>query len=483
MKKNFFVMLFLLLSVLSFSQLSSKEYNDLLTEARLLYEAKSYKDAAIAYSSALRGGGSLVTNGERFDLACSWAKAGLPDSAYMQLDIIAASANLNFEFIFDLIMDDDFLALHNDKRWKDYKRKISKISGHASEEFVTAIDFIKTNDYDSAFYHANIAAESKDLTFGCAHYMIINHYFLSKPEKGNFEKDKRMEELKNKTFSTLKANYMSASAFSNTIKSPMRLLIDGGHYNGGFAILAGTLRQCGFEVSRLEGKFDDVSLKNTDMLLISNPQPDIFDSLWQRATRANQEYRWSDAATQSAYTESEISVIEKWVRNGGSLFLILDHAPNGKAGGKLAAAFGIENRNVGTYDSLSMDPISDTTDGARSILFTKSKELIGKHPIVKGIDSITTYTGESLMGPQGSDVLLYLPATAYDKDWLPETREFRYRSAVGRSQAVAFNYRKGRVVMLGEAAITRPEFLSVSNRGNWKFILNILRWLAREKMD
>jgi hypothetical protein len=87
------------------------------------------------------------------------------------------------------------------------------------------------------------------------------------------------------------------------------------------------------------------------------------------------------------------------------------------------------------------------------------------------------------MGPQGSDVLLYLPATAYDKDWLPETREFRYRSAAGRSQAVAFDYGKGRVVMLGEAAITRPEFLSVSNRGNWKFILNILRWLAREKMD
>jgi hypothetical protein len=36
------------------------------------------------------------------------------------------------------------------------------------------------------------------------------------------------------------------------------------------------------------------------------------------------------------------------------------------------------------------------------------------------------------------------------------------------------------VVMLGEAAVTRPKSLSLTNRGNWKFVLNIIRWLARE---
>jgi hypothetical protein len=102
---------------------------------------------------------------------------------------------------------------------------------------------------------------------------------------------------------------------------------------------------------------------------------------------------------------------------------------------------------------------------------------------MNGIDSVTTYTGESLVGPNGSDVLLSLSPTAYDQDWQWDKMAFRYRSAEGRAQAVAFEYGKGRVVMLGEAAITRPEFLSVSNRGNWKFILNIFRWLARDKMD
>lgn len=486
MKSNLIAVCFLLLTNSSFGQLSSKEYNDLLNKGRSLNLAKDYKNAATVYSSAVRMGGVLVTNNNRETLACYWMRANMPDSAYMQLEIIASSLNLNFEFIIDLITDDCFLTLNNDIRWKDFKTKISKNSGQDVEEFVTAIDFININNYDSAFYHINIAAASKDLTFDCADYMINNHYFLSKPDKEKLEKDKRMEELKKKVFGTLNVNYIPASTFSNTIKSPMRLLIDRGHYNAAMGVngvLAGTLRKSGFEISGLEGKFDEASLKNTDMLLISNPLPDRFDTLDQRAKRANQEFRWSDAATQSAYTKSEISEIESWVKNGGSLFLILDHAPNGKAGETLAAVFGIENRNVGTYDTLSLDPISDTLGGARNILFTRSRGLIGKHPIVKGIDSITTYTGESLVGPHGSDVLLYLPATAYDQDWLPETREFRYRSATGRSQAVAFDYGKGRVVMLGEAAITRPEFLSVSNRGNWKFILNILRWLAREKME
>jgi len=85
-----------------------------------------------------------------------------------------------------------------------------------------------------------------------------------------------------------------------------------------------------------------------------------------------------------------------------------------------------------------------------------------------------------LVGPPGSTDLLHLPATAMDQDWLPETRKFRYRTAEGRSQGVAFVYGKGRVVMLGEAAITRPNSLSRTDSGNWKFVLNIIRWLARE---
>jgi hypothetical protein len=349
------------------------------------------------------------------------------------------------------------------------------------EHYKTGIGFLMIDELDSAFFYFSHAIKSNQLTFYDAQQIIAND-FVSGLEKNN-----RWTDLKSKLFSTLSKKYIPASAFSKIPGSPKRMLIDGGHWNGHdiygtYAPLAGVLRKNGFAVSGLDGKFNEASLKHTDILLISNPHAGMTDSLIAQANRANQEFRWSDAATQSAFTESEASVIENWVKNGGSFFLILDHPPNAQTGRLLTAALGIENRFSGTYDPLSRDPAVDS-NRAKTILFTRSRGLIGKHAIMNGIDSVTTYTGESLIGPMGSDALLLLPSTATDLDWLPETRQFRNRSAAGRLQAVAFTYGKGRVVMLGEAAITRPEFLSVENRGNWKFVLNILRWLSREKID
>ena len=225
------------------------------------------------------------------------------------------------------------------------------------------------------------------------------------------------------------------------------------------------------------------NLRPFDILIIANPLPDRMDSLTKRAQRDKEPFRWSTVATQSAYTVSEISAIRNWVYNGGSLLLILDHAPYGKSGGLLAEVFGVECRNVGTYDSLSLDPAVDTIGGVRDILFTRSNGLIGNHSIMNGVDSITTYTGESLMGPPKSTVLLHLSSTAYDRDWLPETRQFRNRSAEGRSQGIALEFGHGRIVILGEAAQFRPAFVSRSDRGNWQFLLNILKWLAKEEMN
>jgi hypothetical protein len=345
-----------------------------------------------------------------------------------------------------------------------------------------AFSWSASGNSDSAFYCLDIISSIDSLTFSDCDDIV------SDPDFTVITDDNRWKLVKDKMFFNLCKKYIPDKAFAKTRRSKKRLLIDGGHFNfhdieGTYAILAGVLQNCGFETLGHKGKFNNDNLKNIDLLFISNPLSDRQDSLVRRSQRDNEPFRWSRIATQPAYTDDEVKAINDWVNNGGSLFLILDHAPNGKAGEALAASFGIENRNVGTYDTLSWDPISDTARGARSILFTRSNGLIGKHQIVEGLDSITTYTGESLIGPSGSDVLLYLSANAYDQDWLPETRQFRYQSAAGRSQGVAFNYGKGRVVMLGEAAITRPSFLSVSNRGNWKFILNIIRWLAREKMD
>ena len=495
MKKNLTIITYLLIAGLSFGQVHSKEYKDLIISGNRLYRSQDFLKAAKAFSSAVQLGGDSTPVVDRSRAAFSWVLAENPDSAFYYLNTITEMKTLTFMDYFMVADDEDYTSVHNDPRWET---STDKIFNKARITFYEDIDRAKGKDlinersyagfawlikkeYDSAFYHFSMMAESKDLTFDDVYNTVTESLFVE------FEKGKKGQELINKIYHNLNRKYIPSSAFSTTKKSPKKLLIDGGHYNlhdieGTYATLAGTLRKSGFEVSGHKGKFDEASLRNTDILIITNPHPDRIDSINQRVRRSGEPPRWAAAATLSAYTEAEASVIEKWVKNCGSFFLILDHAPFGQVGRLLTAVFGIENRFASTYDPLSRDPAVDTTK-AITTLFTRSKGLIGKHPIMNGVDSVTTYTGESLIGPPGSDVLLQLPSTASDLDWVPETKQYRNRSAAGRSQAIAFNYGKGRVVMLGEAAITRPSGLSVSDRGNWKLILNILRWLAREEMD
>jgi len=66
------------------------------------------------------------------------------------------------------------------------------------------------------------------------------------------------------------------------------------------------------------------------------------------------------------------------------------------------------------------------------------------------IKRIITFAGQSLKGPEGSAVLFKLSDTAKDQN-RPGSPE--PVSAKGRAQAVAFKCGKGRVVVLGEAAM------------------------------
>lgn len=50
-------------------------------------------------------------------------------------------------------------------------------------------------------------------------------------------------------------------------------------------------------------------------------------------------------ACKDAFTKTEIEVVKKWVKDGGSLFLIADHMPMAGAAKDLAAEFGFEFTN------------------------------------------------------------------------------------------------------------------------------------------
>jgi hypothetical protein len=106
---------------------------------------------------------------------------------------------------------------------------------------------------------------------------------------------------------------------------------------------------------------------------------------------------------------------------------------------------------------------------------------------------VHTFTGQSLSGPPGAAQLLTLSDHA--EDLLvglgraggrvpPEKR----KPAGGRAQGLAFEHGRGRVVILGEAAMMtaqvagsrhNPMGMNVPGSDDRQFALNVMRWLAR----
>jgi hypothetical protein len=95
-----------------------------------------------------------------------------------------------------------------------------------------------------------------------------------------------------------------------------------------------------------------------------------------------------------------------------------------------------------------------------------------------------TFVGQSLKGPEGSEAFLKLADTATDR--LPGDPP-KDSSAAGRAQALAFKFGKGRVVVLGDAAMlsaqvtgsdNQPFGMNIPNIDNKQLALNIMHWLS-----
>ena len=88
-----------------------------------------------------------------------------------------------------------------------------------------------------------------------------------------------------------------------------------------------------------------------------------------------------------------------------------------------------------------------------------------------------TFTGQSLLGPDDSTVLLKLADLAYDV--IPSSSE--QVSAAGRVQGLALQYGAGRVVVVGDAACLTVQgqiWMNAPGTDNRQMALNIIRWLS-----
>jgi hypothetical protein len=185
-------------------------------------------------------------------------------------------------------------------------------------------------------------------------------------------------------------------------------------------------------------------------------------------------------AGKPAFTDAECDAIRDWVRSGGSLLLITDHAPFGSAAESLARRFDVDMSKGATSDP------SNSEGGESWLVFSRKNKLLGDHPITQGRDEservnrIQTFTGTSLKGPAGSVAILKLADTASDSDFNGKTT-----SAAGRAQGIAFTFGKGRVVVMGEAAELSAQTAGGSKFGmnvpgldNRQMAINIMHWLS-----
>jgi hypothetical protein len=122
-KKGILFLVFTFNFLLSFGQTAPDEYYFLVEKAGFLYKAKDYRNSALTYSSAFKTFGWKGYLDDRYNAACAWAKAGVPDSAFFNLERIAEKAN--YSDYDQLTSDSDLISLHSDRRWQHLLKLVS----------------------------------------------------------------------------------------------------------------------------------------------------------------------------------------------------------------------------------------------------------------------------------------------------------------------------------------------------------------------
>ena len=281
---------------------------------------------------------------------------------------------------------------------------------------------------------------------------------------------------------TTVAQQQADPEFNTSVENPAykregpRVMFDEAHHNfhtteGRYKPFADLLMNDGYRVVRNRQSFSKQRLESYKILIIAN------------ALGAEEDD--DDDADKSAFLDDEITAVHDWVRNGGALLLIADHAPFGGAASALAQKFGVDMSKGYTFD-----PENSAAGAPTQLIFSRENKLLGNHPILEGrseaerIKLLRSFTGQSLKGPDGSAGILNLANTAFDRPtYAAETSV----PAAGRTQAVAFKFGKGRVMVQGEAAMLsaqisgadkRPMGMNVPGNDDRQYALNLMHWLS-----
>ena len=256
------------------------------------------------------------------------------------------------------------------------------------------------------------------------------------------------------------------------------VFIDEGHYNfhtkdGRYLAFAKLLERDGYVVRSYSGEFNKGKLARGNVLVIANALNKINEEAWYEPILP-------------AFSEKETKVVEKWVKAGGSLFLIADHMPFGGAAKNLAAKFGFELTDGYAIDTTKkgLDIFSLQNGTLKECVFTNGRNSDEK------IDKIVSFTGQAFMIPPDA-----ISVMEFSRNYISIKPDSAGRSSLKNSkitnvggwyQGAYKSYGKGKVAVFGEAAmfsaqlagpLKRQMGMNNNEKQNYRFLLNIIHWL------
>jgi len=257
------------------------------------------------------------------------------------------------------------------------------------------------------------------------------------------------------------------------------IFIDEGHFNfhtkeGRYLPFARLLEKDGYRTEGYNGVFEAKKLKKGRILVISNALNEADTNMIRRPGLP-------------AFSSQELETVSRWVKKGGSLFLIADHMPAGGAAKGLAAAFGF-----GFTDGFAVD----TANPGMPVFFYRSNGTLADNIITSGrnmsewVDTIASFTGQAFTIDNDASPILRFNQNCVQL--LPDSTGIidsntRMINVENWSQAAFKKYGRGKIVVAGEAAmftaqLAGPQQLKAGMNSsfagdNYKLLLNIIHWL------
>jgi len=265
-------------------------------------------------------------------------------------------------------------------------------------------------------------------------------------------------------------------------KGPV-VCIDEAHNNfhtagGRYQSFADVLRGDGYVVKASTGKFTRETLDACAVMTIANAIGDANVEDWA--------YPHS-----SAFSKDELNALYAWIKEGGALLLIVDHAPMAGAADDLGALLGVAMFNGYARGN---------RDGAPPDTFTLADGTLKPHPILAGrneeeaISAIATFTGHPFHASRDFKPLMVfgpgavantIPLHNFPK--MPQ-EEWPTLEIAGWWHGGTRMLGKGRVVLLGEAAMCSAQLAGPDKwtmgmnhpkaAQNAQFCLSTVRWLT-----